>query len=78
LTIKQAFMFRPAMIIPTKGLKNTYTSYKVLAFLIPVFKMFFPNYICSLKEIGLAMINASIKGYNKAIVEVNDIKALAK
>jgi uncharacterized protein YbjT (DUF2867 family) len=78
LPIKRAYMFRPAMIIPTKGLKNTYTSYKVLAFLIPAFRMFFPNYICSLKEIGLAMINASIKGYNKTIIEVNDIKALAK
>jgi hypothetical protein len=78
LPVKQAFMFRPAFIIPTKGLKNTYTAYKILAFLFPVFKLFFPKFICSLREIGVAMINATLKGYKKSIIEVEDIKALAK
>ena len=77
LGFSKAFMFRPAMIIPTKGLKNTLKMYKYFAPVIPVFKLFFPKYICSLKEIGLAMINCVTKGYEKKVLEVNDIKILA-
>jgi len=74
----KAFMFRPALIIPTPGLKNTYKMYKVMAPLIPVFKFLMPKYICSLKEIGLAMINTVNKGYESSFVEVPDIKKLAQ
>jgi hypothetical protein len=74
----KAFMFRPALIIPTPGLKNTYKMYKVLAFLIPVFKFLMPKYVCSLKEIGLAMINTVNKGYESSFVEVPEIKKLAQ
>ena len=77
LGFSRAFMFRPAFIIPTKGLKNTLKFYKFSAPIIPFFKLFFPKYICSLKEIGLAMINCVTKGYEKKVLEVNDIKILA-
>jgi hypothetical protein len=71
-------MFRPGIILPTKGLKNTLTLYKIFAPLIPLIKVFFPRYLCSLKEIGLAMINSVTKGYAKNILEVSDIKTLAE
>jgi len=74
---KDAYMFRPALIIPTKGLNNTLTLYKFFAPLVPFVKLFFPGYVCSLKEIGLAMINSVTKGYDKKILEVSDIKKLA-
>ncbi len=74
---KDAYMFRPALIIPTKGLNNTLTMYKIFAPLIPFVKVFFPGYVCSLQEIGQAMINSVIKGYDKKILEVDDIKKLA-
>ena len=74
---KDAYMFRPALIIPTKGLNNTLTMYKLFAPLIPFVKVFFPGYVCSLQEIGQAMINSVIKGYDKKILEVDDIKKLA-
>lgn len=77
LGFHQAFAFRPAIIQPTKGLKNTLSFYKYLSLLLPVVKLFFPKYICSLKEIGLAMINSVIKGYEKEILEVVDIVKLA-
>jgi len=77
LGFKDAYMFRPALIIPTKGLNNTLTMYKLFAPLIPFVKLFFPGYVCSLREIGQAMINSVIKGYDKKILEVNDIKELA-
>lgn len=78
LGFKQAFAFRPAIISPTKGLKNTLSFYKYLFFLLPVIKLFFPKHICSLKEIGLAMINSVNKGYVKNILEVSDIVKLAE
>ncbi len=72
-----AYMFRPALITPTKGLNDTLTMYKMFAPLIPFVKLFFPKYVCSLREIGQAMINTVLKGYDKKILEVNDIKKLA-
>jgi nucleoside-diphosphate-sugar epimerase len=77
LGFRQAFAFRPAIIQPTKGLKNTLSPYKYLSFLLPVVNAFFSNHICSLKEIGLAMINCAAVGYGKNVLEVSDIVLLA-
>lgn len=74
---RDAYMFRPGLIIPTKGLKNTLTPYKIFAPLLPVMNLLFPKQVCLLKEIGLAMINAASTGYEKKVLEVKDIKTLA-
>jgi NAD dependent epimerase/dehydratase family len=73
----KALMFRPGFIIPTKGFKNTLTLYKIFWPILPVMKLLFSKSLLTLNEIGLAMINSSLKGYNKNILEVNDIKTLA-
>ncbi len=78
LPVKAGFAFRPALITPIKGLKNTYTSYKVMKPLLPVFRFLFPKYVSSLRELGLAMINVALKGYDKNILEVRDIVKLGK
>ncbi len=78
LTVKAGFAFRPGVITPTKGLKNTYTSYKVMKPLLPIFRVLFPKYVLSLQELGLAMINVVTKGYDKKVLEVKDIVKLAK
>lgn len=77
LPFKQAYMFRAAIISPTKGLKHTYTSYKIINPLLPLVRMIFPKYISSLKEVGLAMINCVKNGYTKSILDVKDIVRLA-
>ncbi|HLP18098.1 MAG TPA: NAD-dependent epimerase/dehydratase family protein [Bacteroidota bacterium] len=77
LPVKQAYMFRPGYIQPTPGLKKAYTIYKVIDPLYPLLKMVMPKYICTLQDIGLAMINAVRFGYPKAILEVPDIRELA-
>ncbi len=77
LPFRQAFMFRPGYIQPTPGLKHTYSLYKVLSPLYPMFKMVFPNYVCTLNELGTAMINAVGTGYEKQAIEVRDIIQLA-
>jgi len=77
LPFKKAFMFRPGYMQPTKGLKNTLKLYILFSWLYPVWQNLFPKYVCTLKELGLAMINAALKGYHKSILEVPDIVKLA-
>lgn len=75
---KNAYMFRPAFIQPTPGLKNTSQYYRYLKFLVPVLNKLFPNYICTLREVGQAMIQALKHGYSRQVLEVPDIKVLAR
>ena len=77
LPFKKVYAFRPGYMQPTPGLKNTLKGYALVAWLYPVWKRLFPKFVTTLKELGLAMINAAIKGYPKNIIEVEDIKRLA-
>lgn len=78
LPFKKAYMFRPGYITPTQGLKNTNKNYKYISWLEPALKIFFSNYMSTLQEVARAMINAVQKGYPKPVLEVKDIKLLAK
>ena len=77
LGFKKAHVFRPALILATKGLNNTLTLYKVFSPLLQLVKLLFPKYVCTLREVGIAMINSVTKGYEKEVLEVGDIKSLA-
>jgi nucleoside-diphosphate-sugar epimerase len=74
---KNAYMFRPGYIQPTKGLKNAYKVYKILSPLYPLWKTILPGYVCTLKDLGLAMINVTLNGYSKPVLECRDITANA-
>lgn len=75
---KNAYMFRPGFMRPTPGLKNTLKGYKLIGWLLqPLLKIFAPRSICDLKEVGIAMIHTVTKGYDKKVLEVPDIVALA-
>lgn len=78
LPFKAAYMFRPGYIQPTKGLKNTYKIYRVIAPLYPIFKLLFSKYVVSLEELGKAMINATLNGAEKRILECIDIVQLSE
>ena len=78
LPFKKVYAFRPGYMHPTKGLKNTLRYYKFLGWLYPLFRLLLPKYVSTLKELGLAMIQVTLKGYSKNILEVKDIVALAK
>ncbi len=73
LQFKAAFMFRPGYIQPTKGLRNTYNIYKVAAPFYPLWKLLFSKYVCTLKELGLSMIQVSLYGSDRQILECRDI-----
>jgi uncharacterized protein YbjT (DUF2867 family) len=78
LGFEQVYNFRPAILQPTKGLKNTLKLYTYFGWLMPIIKLVSPNFICSLQELGKAMIGVSTKGYSKNIIEVKDIIELGK
>jgi uncharacterized protein YbjT (DUF2867 family) len=78
LPFKRIYAFRPGFLQPTKGLKNTLSLYKVFGWLYPFVRAVLPNHISTLKELGLAMIHSVTKGYEKQILEVKDIVALAR
>jgi len=76
LPFKQVFAFRPGYIHPTKGLKRTQPLYKYITWLYPVFKLLLPGGVCTLRQLGLAMINVTLHGFGKKVVESRDIVAL--
>ena len=78
LPFKAVYLFRPGFIKPIKGLKNAYAFSKVLGLLYPVWKILLPKYVCTLEDLGLAMIQAASKGYPNKILENKDIAQLAR
>jgi uncharacterized protein YbjT (DUF2867 family) len=78
LPFKKSFMFRPGYIQPTKGLKNTKGFYKALAPFYLLWKILFPKHLVTLEELGKAMINSSLYGYDKKILECVDIDKFSR
>jgi uncharacterized protein YbjT (DUF2867 family) len=77
LPFKAVYNFRPGFMKPLKEQKNVRTIYRVFEILSPLWYLFFPNWICTMREVGLAMIHCVSKGYPQNILEVKDIKLQA-
>lgn len=77
LPFKGVYLFRPAFLLSTKGLKNTLPYYKYFDWLFPILRPMFPQYTGTLSEVGQAMINGAKHGYHKQVLEVKDIRELA-
>ena len=80
LPFKKVFNFRPAGIrpfLPLKPSQTFYKTYKYVAWLFPLMEVIYPNFVINLKDLANAMINSSLTGYSKNILEVKDIKILA-
>jgi uncharacterized protein YbjT (DUF2867 family) len=78
LPFKAVYNFRPGFMRPAKGAKNIKGVYKVIDFLYPVFRSISPTYFLTLEEVAKAMINVTMKGYPKTVIEVKDIAVLSK
>ncbi len=78
LPFKAVYVFRPGMLRPTKGMKNTLSYYKYITWIYPVLRATLPRFVSTLAELGQAMLKAVTQGYEKNILEVKDIIALAK
>ena len=75
---RNTYMFRPGFMKPTPGLKNVKTYYRYIAWLYPIGRALYPAGFSTLQELALAMIKSASIGYEKKVLEVKDIVALAK
>jgi uncharacterized protein YbjT (DUF2867 family) len=77
LPFKRVFAFRPGFLKPGKDLKNTLKPYKYFGWLYPLIRAVSNKYASTLEEVGLAMIKSVTKGYEKQVLEVEDIIKLS-
>ena len=75
LPFKSEYNFRPGGMLPFEGQKNWKALYKII---VKVIKVIAPKKVITMEELGKAMINAVTIGYTKQILEIADIKDLAK
>ncbi len=82
LGFQQAFMFRPGMIIPQRGIKSKTKSYQFIydyfMWLVKMVKALAPNSVINTTQLGQAMINAMLRGYPTKILRPKDIIQLSK
>jgi uncharacterized protein YbjT (DUF2867 family) len=76
LPFKGVYHFRPGLMKPSPGQKNIKAGYRVVAALYPVMKLVFPG--LTMAEVGRAMINSVESGAPRRVLEIADIRALAK
>lgn len=78
LGFKQFFAFRPFMLTPTKGLKNSHGFYKYISWLFPFGRLVYPEGFCTLKELSLAMVYTGYQGSAKQVITPTDMVKLAR
>jgi len=81
LGFRQAFMFRPGAIRQLRGVKSRTPLYQgiytYMGWIMKVIEWISPDSMTDTVRIGRAMINVSLHGYHKAILDPVDINALA-
>lgn len=75
LPFRGEYNFRPGFMKPFKEQKNIQAIFKII---IPIIPILFPKKSLTIQQVGQAMIHAVQKGYPKSILEIEDIKELAK
>ena len=78
LPFKKVFAFRIGFVKPEKDFKNTVNLYNYLGWLYPIVRAVSSNFASTLGEVGRAMINSATLGYDKRILEVEDIIELSR
>jgi uncharacterized protein YbjT (DUF2867 family) len=78
LPFKQALAFRPGVMHPTAGMKNTLSYYKYFAWIFYLGRPFFPTFFLRLSEVGRAMINSALFGSARKVLETRDIYELSR
>jgi uncharacterized protein YbjT (DUF2867 family) len=77
----QAYMFRPGAIIPLRGIKSRTRLYQFMydyfMWMVKLMKLISPNSVVDTTQVGLAMINSMLKGYEKKILTPKDIIILS-
>lgn len=75
MSFSKVYNFRPGVMLPYPGQKNWKTLYQIIAKIMQVFS---PSSILTLSEVGKAMINVVLKKESSKILEIAQIRSLAK
>lgn len=75
LPFKAEYNFRPGVMKPFPGQKNWKP---IVKFLVRIIQFVSPKSVLTLQQVGRAMINVVTIGYLKNVLEVSDIRQLAK
>ena len=78
LPFRGAYAFRIGFLKPEKQFKNTLGLYKFVGWLYPLVRAVSNKYASTLSEVGRAMIGCATAGYEKPVLEVEDIIKLAQ
>ena len=74
---KTVYNFRPAMIFPSHGEKTNYPMVKLLFPFYPLLNKIAKGYVTTTEEMGLAMINCALVGYEKNVLENKDVRKVS-
>jgi uncharacterized protein YbjT (DUF2867 family) len=81
MPFKAAIMFRPAFILPMKGVRSKtgwyQAVYNVMAPFYPLLRRLFPAYMTTTENLGKAMIEVTVTGSGERILYSRQINALA-
>ena len=78
LPFRQVFLFRPGILEPVKGSRHTLGIYRYFSWLFPLVRLLAPGRICTLRQLGTAMIAVAQKGYFTPVIEVSDMQKLSR
>jgi uncharacterized protein YbjT (DUF2867 family) len=77
LGFARVYNFRPGFMKPTAGHMRVKTYYHFMGCLYPFLRLLAPNQVSTMREVGLAMINAVLLDHPTSVLEIREIKALA-
>ena len=75
---KASYAFRPGLMKPFDGQRNSPRMVKASRLLYPIFKIVAPKHVSTLEDVGRAMIRCVTTGYEKQVLENRDIAELAR
>jgi uncharacterized protein YbjT (DUF2867 family) len=78
LPFRSVYLFRPAFIRPIKGLKHAHLISEAAGMLYPLLNLVTPKWVCTLEDVGLAMIQAAKAAPSRRIIENREIALLAR
>ncbi len=78
LGFKACYLFRPGLIEPTPGLRNTLRPYRYIGWVLPLLRVLIRSRMCTLREIGLAMLSVTLHGFDTQVLEVPEIVSAAR
>ncbi|MFT4857073.1 MAG: hypothetical protein ACI9UV_002259 [Algoriphagus sp.] len=79
LPFRQVFAYRPGVMKPTaENSLHVLSAYKYFGWIYPIGRTLFPNGFNTLAEVGDSMVNVTLKGFNKFILNGKEITETAR